>query len=75
MEDRGYSYFGFQFYVECWMGFKVVVRFDIYGKLKDCKDGCFLKCDDGDKGECVGGGYVNYIYCIIFIGNDNSFGV
>lgn len=57
------------------MGFKVVVRFDIYGKLKDCKDGCFLKCDDGDKGECVGGGYVNYIYCIIFIGNDNSFGV
>lgn len=74
-EDRGYSHFGLQFYAECWTGLKAAARFDIYGKSKDCKDGRFLKCDDKDKGECVGGGHANYIYRIIPTGNYNSLGV
>lgn len=59
--EKGYKYFGLQFYGECWSG-------DSHQYYRDGKkDGkCygpdFKPCDDNADTECVGEAFTNYIY-------------
>ena len=61
--ERGYRYFGLQFYGECWSG---THSSDLLEGPKS--DKCwghrpdYQNCDDGSSTECIGQAHYNYIY-------------
>ena len=63
--DTGYSYFGLQFYGECWSDRLAEKRYERYGKSPDCMGFQYKRCNDEDENECVGGGNENYMYKIV----------
>ena len=60
---QGFSYFGIQFYGECWSGVSKIA-YDAVGKSDNCTGPNFKKCDDTPCSYCVGGAKVNYVYKI-----------
>ncbi|KAL9968918.1 hypothetical protein ACROYT_G021068 [Oculina patagonica] len=62
---KGYSYFGLQYYGECWSDPQAADRFDHYGESNGCKGFGYEQCDDKDSNECVGGANKNYVYRIV----------
>ncbi|XP_073245355.1 uncharacterized protein [Porites lutea] len=58
----GYSYFGLQFFGECWSDAQAEERYKRYGKSSDCFGFEYKTCNDKDENECVGGGNKNYVY-------------
>lgn len=69
ISQRGYTYFGLQFYGECWSGENATKTFDRDGSTDRClmvvnnKD--YEKCDDGRDELCAGVEFSNYVYRII----------
>jgi len=57
----GYSYFGIQFWGECWAGENPNVAYDSDGQSDSCIGQDFLPCD-GSPSNCVGVEDVNYVY-------------
>ena len=60
-----YSYFGLQFFGECWSDAQVEERYKRYGKSSECVGFEYKTCSDEDENECVGGGNKNYVYKIV----------
>ncbi|XP_065068403.1 coadhesin-like [Rhopilema esculentum] len=61
----GYTYFGLQFYGECWSGnsnssskLESIFKF----RSDECIEGSFAKCDTESKRECIGKSHANFIY-------------
>ena len=69
--DKGYDYFGLQFYGECWSGPDAADKFDHYGRSKKCVGYGYKKCDDKDSSECVGGRHKSYVYRVVKEGENN----
>jgi len=60
---RGYTYFGLQFYGECWSGPEnPAYSRDGAAKIGKCTNGDKNVCYDLDDKECIGEAYTNYIY-------------
>lgn len=70
--DTGYSYFGLQFYGECWSNRLAEKRYERYGKSPDCMGFQYKRCNDEDENECVGRGTKNYMYKIVGEGGSTS---
>lgn len=61
--NKGYFFFGIQFYGECWSVVDVVQWFNIYSKSDKCVDIEFkVGCDIIRNKLCVGVVYVNFVY-------------
>ena len=58
----GYSYFGTQFWAECWAGENPDVAYNSDGQSDSCVDGHFLSCDSSAASSCAGMEDVNYVY-------------
>jgi len=64
--NKGYVYFGIQFYGECWSSADAGDRFHIYGPNDKCVNTEYKSCDDQASGEaCAGAGHANYVYEIV----------
>lgn len=59
----GYTYFGIQFFGECWTGENPDVAYDSGGKSNSCFGQNFLPCD-ASFSSCAGEENVNYVYRI-----------
>ena len=59
----GYTYFGIQFFGECWTGENPDVEYDSGGKSNSCFGQNFLPCD-ASFSSCAGEENVNYVYRI-----------
>ena len=59
----GYTYFGIQFWGECWSGDNPDVAYDSDGQSDSCIGRDFLPCDDSVS-NCAGIEGINYIYGI-----------
>ena len=59
----GYSYFGIQFWAECWTGENPYVAYDSDGQSHFCIGRDFLPCASVSS-SCAGKGQVNYVYRI-----------
>jgi len=57
-----YTYFGIQFYGECWTGTDADEKFQRDGPSSECVGGKFASCDDSTSAECAGKCFSNYIY-------------
>ena len=64
-EQRGYSYFGLQFYGECWSGPSAKERYAMQGKSDRCIGVDYNPCVDSAETECIGKDKTNYIYQLI----------
>ena len=60
----GYTFFGIQFYAECWTGEKPDVAYDSGGQSNSCVGPDFLQCDNSASFSCAGVEDVNYVYGI-----------
>lgn len=58
----GYSYFGIQFWAECWAGQNPDVTYNSDGQSDSCVDGDFRSCDPSAASSCAGMKRVNYVY-------------
>ena len=59
-KEKGYEYFGLQFFGECWSG--PTDRFYRDGPSTKCIGGNFKSCDVKSETECVGKAFTNFIY-------------
>ena len=68
--ERGFRYFGLQFWGECWIG---TLSFDsLIPVIKDskwrsshCYNHEYAKCDDAHSSDCVGKASMDYIYKVV----------
>ncbi|KAM7448396.1 hypothetical protein ABFA07_003559 [Porites harrisoni] len=58
---KGWTFFGLQFYGECWSGENVQNTFSIDGPIRTCTDQCFQPCQMYSK-FCVGQNFANFVY-------------
>ena len=64
--NKGYVYFGIQFYGECWSSAEAPNRFHTYGPSDNCVNTEFQSCDDQASDEtCAGKDRANYVYEIV----------
>ena len=64
--NKGYSFFGIQFYGECWSAADAAQRFNIYSKSDKCVDTEFkVGCDTIKNKPCAGVAHVNFVYQIV----------
>ena len=61
--EKGWGYFGLQYYGECWSG--PSVQYDRDGSSNQCVGNDFKSCDETSESECVGKRFTNYIYQLI----------
>ncbi|XP_028410487.1 uncharacterized protein LOC114533162 [Dendronephthya gigantea] len=61
-KEKGFTYFGLQFYGECWGSEKAGLTFAKYGKTERCWNGNYSKCQKSDKGHCVGRDNANFVF-------------
>lgn len=62
-KERGHSFFGLQFYGECWSGPNSYMFFrDGKANQQDCVGVDYKECDDEADTECIGKAFTNYIY-------------
>ena len=64
--NKGYVYFGIQFYGECWSSVDAESRFHMYGATNNCVNTGYNPCDDQASNEaCAGANHSNYVYEIV----------
>ncbi|XP_078346505.1 uncharacterized protein LOC144631811 [Oculina patagonica] len=61
--ERGMTFFGLQFYGECWSGENGHNTFALDGPHQACTDQCYQPCQHYSK-FCVGQNFANYVYKI-----------
>ena len=60
--QKGWRYFGLQFYGECWSGPSPNKRYAMYGKSERCVGIDYKPCVDSAETECIGKYSTNYVY-------------
>ncbi|XP_058967104.1 uncharacterized protein [Pocillopora verrucosa] len=74
--NKGYSFFGIQFYGECWSAADAAQRFNIYSKSDKCVDTEYkVGCDTIRNKPCAGVAHVNFVYQIVPGDNPDGSGV
>lgn len=64
--NKGYSFFGIQFYGECWSSADAAQRLNIYGVSNKCVDTDYKAgCDKVNDKPCAGVAHVNFVYQIV----------
>ena len=72
VSQRGFTYFGLQFYGECWSGENATKTFNKLGSTDRClmvvnnKD--YKKCNNSVNELCTGVEFSNYVYKIVHAG-------
>ena len=59
-KEKGYEYFGLQFFGECWSGPSLEPDRD--GLSTNCIGNNYKPCDDSSDTECIGKAFTNYVY-------------
>lgn len=73
--NKGYSFFGIQFYGECWSSADAAQRLNIYGVSNKCVDTDYKAgCDKVNDKPCAGVAHVNFVYQIVSGDNPNGSG-
>ena len=63
-KETGSTYFGIQYYGECWSDADAVGRYSIYGPADNCVGADYKQCNDKDDMKCSGKEQANYVYQI-----------
>lgn len=63
--NRGYTFFGIQFYGECWSSSDAASRFYIYHKNDKCVNTEYKPCDKASDKPCAGVAHANFVYEIV----------
>ena len=64
-QEKGYTFFGLQYFGECWSGLNSRKTPKRHGKSKKCLNEFFGECEKEDEGNCVGGENANYVFEVI----------
>ncbi|XP_078375057.1 uncharacterized protein LOC144658501 isoform X1 [Oculina patagonica] len=70
--NRGYVFFGIQFYGECWSSADAAQRFFIYHPNDKCVNTEYKPCDKASDNACAGVAHMNYVYEIVPASPDGS---
>lgn len=63
--NRGFVFFGIQFYGECWSSADAAQRFFKYHSNDKCVDTEYEACDTASDKACAGVARMNYVYEIV----------
>lgn len=63
--NRGFVFFGIQFYGECWSSADAAQRFFIYNSNDKCVDTEYDACDTASDKACAGVAHMNYVYELV----------
>ena len=63
--NRGFVFFGIQFYGECWSSADAAQHFFKYHSNDKCVDTEYEACDTASDKACAGVAHMNYVYEIV----------